>query len=311
MSTIRNINVICNSNLAVPAIHELIRSGRLSCIAMPDHTDDSRAFIESMAKHFGIPFCSLSSKNLKEQMAQWLKDYPCRAVFCLTFPYKIPGEVLNIPPAGFINFHFALLPRYRGASPVFWQIRNREPFGGITVHQMDAGWDTGPILLTHRIPIAPDETFGMHWSRLALDGALAVNEIVSRMNSGAPMQGSRQEQGSYFLKPAYADAKLDWAKQNSTGLLAIIKACNPWNKGAFTFVNGREVRITEASLDDSFYGLPCSAPGTVLLAPDGNSFAICCCDSKFLRPEIIYCDEGFLTPRLFLRTGIQSNSVFQ
>jgi methionyl-tRNA formyltransferase len=310
MSTTQNINVICNSNLAIPALHELIRLGRLQSVAMSQQADESRQYIESMAGHYGIPFLVFSKENLKEQMEQWLKSYPCVAVFCLTFPYKIPEATLAVPPLGFINFHFALLPNYRGASPVFWQIKNREPFGGITVHQMDAGWDTGAILATHRVPIGDHETHGMHWSKIALEGRGAVAGLLSKMDSGMPMQGQVQTGGAYYQKPTYNDVKLDWAKNSSVELLATIKACNPWNKGAFTFVNGREVRIVEATVADSFYGMPCGAPGTVRLAPDGKTFAISCNDSTYIKPEIIYCDEGFITPETFIRMGVSSNSIF-
>jgi len=310
MSKTRNINVICNSNLAIPALHELIRLGRVQSIAMPEKADDSRQYIESMARHYGIPFRLFSKEGLKEQMALWLKSYPCKAVFCLTFPYKIPEAVLTIPPLGFINFHFALLPAYRGASPVFWQIKNREPFGGITVHQMDTGWDTGAILFTKQLPILPEDTHGMHWSKLAGLGGQIIQRVLIDFDNGTPMQGIPQTGGHCYQKPTYNDVKLDWAKNNSMELLATIKACNPWNKGAFTFVNGREVRLIEATVAGSFFDLPCGAPGTVRIAPNGHSFAISCNDSKYIKPEIIYCDEGFLTPQSFIGMGVQSNSLF-
>jgi methionyl-tRNA formyltransferase len=310
MTVNQDINVICNSNLAIPALHELIRCGRLCSIAMPNLSDDSRFYIEGMCSQLSIPFKQLSKEDLKSQIEWWLSEFPCKAVVCMAFPYKIPVSVLTIPELGFINVHFALLPNYRGATPVFWQIKNREPYGGITVHQMDEHWDTGKILFTRKLPIHPDETHGMHWGKLALEGALVVPRLLKLIDPGKPLLGEIQARGRYYPKPTYNDVKLDWQNANSTELLATIKACNPWNKGAFTFLNGKELRIVEASVNDVFHEIPCGAPGSILVAPDRASFAICCKDYKYLKPEIISTDEGFITSLSMLKMGINENNQF-
>ena len=227
MSGIRTINVICNSNLAIPALHELVRLGRVQSIAMPQPADESRGYIEQMARHYAISFRTFTKENLKEEMEQWLKEHPCLAVLCMTFPFKIPASILSIPSMGFINFHFALLPNYRGASPVFWQIKNREPFGGITVHQMDAGWDTGDLILTHQVAIAATDTHGMHWSKLAIEGVTALTKLLALLDAGNALRTEHQLGGAYYQRPAYADVKLDWGKQTASEILATIKACNP------------------------------------------------------------------------------------
>lgn len=310
MTATCDINVICNSNLAIPALHELIRLRRLCSVAMPSVPDDARFYIEGMCNQLSIPFRLFSKENLIGQMESWLNEFPCKAVVCMAFPYKIPVSVLAIPELGFINVHFALLPGYRGATPVFWQIKNREPFGGITVHQMDEHWDTGAILLTRKLPIHTDETYGMHWSKLALEGTLVVAELLQLIDSGKPLTGQAQTQGKYYPKPTYNDVKLNWQNEDSSELLAIVKACNPWNKGAFTFLGGKELRIVEATITGAFYGIPCGTPGSIRIAPDGLSFAVSCKDSNYLKPEIIYTDIGFITPLSMLKLGINQNNQF-
>lgn len=296
--------------LGIPALTALVHLGRVNSIAMPNMPSDARNYTEGMARHFSIPLVLVSKANIEADLIKWLKQYPCQVVVCLTFPFKIPERVLSVPPLGFINVHFAILPNYRGAEPMFWQIKNREAFGGITVHVMDKNWDTGPILMVRKVPINATDTHGVHASKVSVEAAAMVPGLLSIVDKGAPLSGQDQQGGKYFPKPVYADVKLDWAKQSSHQILATIKACNPWNKGAFTFVNGREVRIVEATLSNTFYNQPCGVPGSVLLAPDGMSFAVCCNDKHYIKPEIIYTDEGFFTPQSFIRLGVQSISLF-
>jgi methionyl-tRNA formyltransferase len=273
-------------------------------------SDDSRFYIEGMCTQLSIPFRVFAIKNLREQMETWLNEFPCKVVLSLTFPYKIPKSVLAIPELGFINFHFAMLPEYRGASPVFWQIKNHEPYGGITLHKMDENLDTGAVLTTRKLPIDSDETYGMHWSKLSVEGGLIIPELLKMIDSGKPIPGQTQTGGNYYPKPTYRDVKLDWHKNSSDELLATIKACNPWNKGAFTFLNGKEIRIVEATVSDVFYDGSFGVPGSVQVAPDRLTFAINCIDSKYLKPEIIYTDEGFITPASLLSQGIKQDDKF-
>ena len=72
-------------------------------------------------------------------------------VFVLTFPWKIPEELFNLAPKGFINFHYALFPKYKGADPIFWQIKNNEKEGGLTIHIMNSELDEGPIILHEKL----------------------------------------------------------------------------------------------------------------------------------------------------------------
>jgi len=310
MTPTHDINVICNSNLTIPALHKLIQEGRLQSIGISDISDDSRFYIEGMCTQLSIPFRIFTQKKLKEQMETWLYEFPCKVVVCLTFPYKIPNSVLAIPELGFINFHFAQLPEYRGASPVFWQIKNREPYGGITLHKMDENLDTGPVIITRKLPIDADETYGMHWSKLSVEGGLIIPVLLKLIDSGKPIAGEAQTGGNYYPKPTYKDVKLDWQKNSSDELLATIKACNPWNKGAYTFFKNKEIRIVEATVSNAFYDGSPGVPGSVHIAPDRFNFGINCIDSRFLKPEIIYTDEGFITPSSFLSMGINQKDKF-
>ena len=82
-------------------------------------------------------------------------------LWVMTYPWKIPTSVLDRMEYGVFNFHYARLPQYRGPNPIFWQIRNRESVGGISVYRMDEGWDTGPMAFFEEVPIYPEDNYGL------------------------------------------------------------------------------------------------------------------------------------------------------
>jgi len=308
----KNINILCNSTLAIPILHELIRDGRVQSIAMPENMRDVDAafYISQIATHATIPMRYISKELLQEQLNRWLSEFPCRAVVCLTFPFKIPATVLAIPEMGFINIHFALLPQYRGAQPIFWEIKNREPQGGITIHRMDEQWDKGNILFQHTIKILPHTTYGQHIGNLTRESVHVVPALLKLVDANNIIQGEKQKQGVYRSKPVYKDVKLNWEENDSYTLMATIKACNPWNKGAFCFVNGVEMRIVDAEVAESFYGKHCEKMGSIVLSPDKSHFVICCKDGRFLKPSIFYTEDGFLTASSLFKIGLHSSSLF-
>jgi len=306
----KNLNILCNSTLAIPCLEELIRAGRIQSIGMPETQSDAVFFITQIAKQAFIPVRFFSKGTLQEQLTLWLSEFPCKAVVCMTFPFKIPASVLSIPNIGFVNVHFALLPEYRGAEPIFWEIKNREQYGGITVHMMNEQWDKGNILFLRKIKILSNETHGKHLSNLSRESLHIIPELLTLIDQGNSLKGETQAQGSYKPKPSYNDVKLDWQQDESASLLATIKACNPWNKGAISFLNGYELRIIEAAITASFYGKQCGTPGSILISPNKNHFAICCKDGKFLNPEILYTNEGFHTTSTIINGGLNQNLMF-
>jgi len=306
-----DINVVCNSTVAIPTLHKLFEDGRLQSIGLPENFFDAGNKVFRLASQLSIPLQLLTQNGLKGQLETWLAEYPCRLVLCITFPHKIPASLLMIPQLGFINVHFGLLPEYRGAETVFWQIKNREPFGGITVHQMDEHWDAGAIFFSRKIPIHPEETHGKHLSKLAEESAWMIPDLMKVIDSEQTMPVYAQNSGKYYPKPVYQDVRLLWLSESSADLLATIKACNPWNKGAFTLLNGKELQIVEARRLDSFHGITSGFPGSILISPDCTSFAICCQDERFLMPEILYSDEGFITPLALLKMGLNQTCHFQ
>src|SRR4051812_16406253 len=148
-----NIAVLCNNKMAMPAVQKIAQAGMLCSIATADNDAEVISLFNDMAKTFGLPYYKISRKNNAEQIAQWLRDIQPGAVFVMTFPWRIPMEIFSVPPMGFINFHYGLLPEMRGADPVFESIRQRKQNAGLSIHVMDEGFDTGPLLMKEQFSL--------------------------------------------------------------------------------------------------------------------------------------------------------------
>lgn len=140
----------------------------------------------------------------------------------------LPQAVLDMPRLGCINSHASLLPRWRGAAPIQRAIEAGDSETGVTVMQMEAGLDTGPMLLKSHTPIQASDTGGSLHDRLAELGPPAVLQAIEGLAAGT-LQGEVQDDdlATYAHKLGKADARIDWARPASE-LALMIRAFNPW-----------------------------------------------------------------------------------
>jgi methionyl-tRNA formyltransferase len=161
----------------------------------------------------------------------------------VAFGQILPQAVLDAPARGSINIHGSLLPRYRGAAPIQWAIIRGETETGITTFQMDAGMDTGPVLLTAATPIGPDETAGELFERLAPLGAATILDTLARLDTLTPRP---QDDAAATLAPRLkkGDGALDW-RRPAQELVNLVRGCNPW-PGATTAAPGGTLTLWRA-----------------------------------------------------------------
>jgi len=187
----------------------------------------------------------------------------------VAYGHIIRPEVLAIPRLGMVNVHASLLPRYRGAAPIQHAIRSGETETGITIMQMEAGLDTGPIL--HRVPtpIEPDETAGELWQRLATLGAAALIEALSLIAGGLARPHPQDDAlATYAPKIDRKMARIDWGSDAET-VARQIRAFDPV-PGAWTTLDSSAVKLFGARVadDNPALGDGTRAPGTVLRASE-------------------------------------------
>jgi methionyl-tRNA formyltransferase len=228
--------------------------------------------VKMVALDQGIPIEQPSS--LKEPQAQArLAHYQCDLMVVVAYGLLLPQAVLDIPRLGCWNVHVSLLPRWRGAAPIQRAIEAGDQQTGVSIMQMDAGLDTGPILLQVACDIMPEDTGGSLHERLADLGAQALLQTLQRLAQGALKPMTQPEYGvTYAHKLSKAQAVLDW-RCDAVVLARQVRAYNPWPVSV-SQINRQTVRIWQAQ------ALPESheyAPG-VIVAVQADGIDVACGD---------------------------------
>jgi methionyl-tRNA formyltransferase len=297
------IAILCNDRIALPALDQLLAARLVVAIGMPYGMHETQLLVKRKAIGFGVPVQSFTRKNFDEEITAWLDRYTPDVVLVKTFPFKIPAHAIAKPKYGFINFHYAPLPEWRGSNPLFWMIRNRTPVGGVTVHQMNEEYDAGPVLLQQPVPLSPDTNYGLFFTQLAYAGTYLTGILLNGLQNNT-LQRIEQDnsKAKWYSRPAPSDLCINWSTMDATDIKALVNACNPWNKGAATLFNGWPFGISDATIG-AYNGD--QLPGTILTMDAGNGFTIACRDGKAIKAEIIYCEEGFYRGHRLAEFGLQ------
>ena len=193
----------------------------------------------------------------------------------------LPQQVLDTPRLGCINVHGSILPKWRGAAPIQRAIEAGDSETGITIMQMDAGLDTGPMLSIARCAIGDQDTSGAIYERLANLGGPALLQAIDKLETGSA-QTVAQDDGlsSYASKIDKAEAQIDW----SEAAMAIdrrIRAFNPF-PCAFTSIEEQRIKIWCSTVESSDHA---GQPGQIIRA-DNQGLLICCGQGSLLLTEI-------------------------
>jgi methionyl-tRNA formyltransferase len=199
-------------------------------------------------------------------------------VVIIAYGQIIPQHLIDIPRLGWINLHGSLLPKYRGAAPINWAIVNGESRTGITTMQVDAGLDTGPILLTHEVDISPDETAPQLYARLAEVGAPLMVETLRRLDRGE-ITSQPQQNAQATLAPLLKkeDGRIDW-NLAAPKIYNRIRGLQPW-PGAFTAFRGKTCHIWGKPAQEIVDG----APAAILTR--GHDVLVACGEQTSLHLE--------------------------
>ena len=174
----------------------------------------------------------------------------------------LPPALLKAGPYGAVNIHASLLPRWRGAAPIQRALLAGDTQTGISIMQMDAGLDTGPILAQHRIRIDSDADSGSLHERLAALGAAAIVEALADIEAGRVRAVPQPAEGAtYAPKIDKRETRLDWSKP-AQELERAVRAFRP-APGAFALLGGEAIKIWRSRVESGE-----GAPGTVLRAGD-------------------------------------------
>jgi methionyl-tRNA formyltransferase len=210
-------------------------------------------------------------KIKSESAYDYFKRVAPDVVVIIAYGQIIPARLIEIPRLRWINLHASLLPKYRGAAPINWAIVNGEKRTGLTTMKIDAGLDTGPMLLTHEVSIGADETAPELAARLAEAGAPLMVETLQKMQRGeitpTPQDNSRATLAPPLKKE---DGRIDW-KLAALKIYNRIRGLQPW-PGAFTTFRGKTCQIWGKPLQPVAAG---GMPGIILPTKEDGLLVIC------------------------------------
>ena len=198
----------------------------------------------------------------------------------------LPQELLDIPKYGCVNVHGSLLPEYRGAAPIQWAVLNGDKKTGVTTMFMNAGMDTGDMILKEEVEIGEDETTGELWDRLKTIGENLLIKTVKEIENGTATRTKQPEEGTMAPMLSKEMAKIDWENKTAQEIKNLVRGLNPI-MGAYTFLDGKKIKfwkvqtLTENELLEKFqeleeykYHLNKMQAGTVLFSDDKKGLFI-------------------------------------
>jgi len=301
--------VLCGSRFALPALQQLAFFKQLAVVAIPESCDEMMENTKLVLTGTGIPVIAVSKKIVVKKITEAIKKNNVDTGLMLTFPYKIPSSLYQLPVKGFYNVHPGLLPAYRGPDPVFQQIRNKEKYAGVTIHKVDSDYDTGPVVISEQIKLEPDDTHGILNEKLSYTAAKLTGTLLKLLSFDLAIPSRPQDEAKarYYQKQGNTDVSINWQVMDAATIIALINACNPWNKGAITKLNNKIIRLLEATFIEG-PGIPV-VPGTIT-AIDEKGLTVAALNNQSVCIQIIYIDEGFLLANRLKQFGVLPGARF-
>jgi len=255
---------------SVPVLEALVAAGHdIACVyCQPPRPagrgrKDRPTPVQARAEALGLPVrhpVSLKTPEAQTDFAALDAD----VAVVVAYGLLLPQPILDAPRRGCLNIHASLLPRWRGAAPIHRAIMAGDAETGICIMQMEAGLDTGPVLLRETTPIGPAETTGDLHDRLSVMGARLITQALDRLDHLTPM--AQPEEGvTYAAKIDKAEAAVDWTRP-AEDLSRQIRGLAPF-PGAWTTKDGDRIKLLGAKVDPGQ-----GVPGTVL----DDGFLVAC-----------------------------------
>jgi methionyl-tRNA formyltransferase len=249
--------------------------------------------VKILAEQAGIPIFQPLKLRQPEAVEQ-LRELAPDLIVVVAYGQILPKSVLEIPQHGCINVHASLLPAYRGAAPINQAIIDGKTETGVTTMYMDAGLDTGDMLLKRITPIGPLETAGELHDRLAVLGREAMVDTLQQLCAGT-LQREVQDDSLSCYAPMLKkeDGLIDWSRP-ATQIHNQVRGLDPW-PGAYTWLSGEVLKLAgTAPATDT------GAPGTVL-ASSASGVLIACGKGSLLVQQLQLPGKRRLAAADFLR----------
>lgn len=247
-----NLVFLGTSTFACPALVALAEEHEIRLVVtQPDrpvgrHAELRPPPIKEEAARLGLAVYQPERINIETSIDRLRAAKP-DAIIAAAYGQLLKPSVFTLAPHGTINIHASLLPAYRGAAPVNWAIIRGETTTGVTTFLIDAGMDTGEMLLTRSLEIGPNETASQLEERLARLGAEAVVDTIAGVTDGTLTPRPQPEEGvSLAPRLSRDDGRIDWSS-SAQRIHDLVRGTSPW-PGAWALLEDERVKIHRTSL---------------------------------------------------------------
>ena len=260
-----NLIFLGTPSFAVPSLEALVAAGHrvLAVYTQPDRPKGrggqlAQSPVKETALSLRLPL-NQPERVRRPEVVEELRAFHPDAMVIVGYGQIIPQTIIDIPPLGIINVHGSLLPKYRGAAPIQWAIANGETHTGVTTMRIDAGLDTGDMLLKWETPIGFDETAPELSGRLGRAGAdLILRTLEGLENSSITPQAQDNSQATLAPILKKEDGIIDW-NWPARKIFNRMRGFEPW-PGTYSFFRGKTLHISKARVVEE---TPQGAPGQI------------------------------------------------
>ena len=271
--------IFCGTpQFAVPTLEKLIAENFNVQLVMTN-PDEARGRghkvlpspVKETAQKQGVEVYQPAKLKTPETQA-FLSNRQADAIVVVAYGHIIPPWMIELPRLGCINLHASLLPKYRGAAPINWAVINGERETGVTAMKIDAGMDTGDMLMERREAIRDDDTTESLGQRLSVLGAGLMVETLRKLERGEIVPRPQDSRlATYAPKLKKEDGRIDWSRP-AEELARRVRGLIPW-PGAFTVFRSQTLHIWRATAETA-PGPSQHAPGVLLV--EGGKLAVVC-----------------------------------
>ncbi len=287
------IGIVSNSDLFIPLAYTLAAQQlQVYLFYSPSADVFAGQRVTSFIAQSKLP-CS-EERNKDKDLYKWLHERQLDVCFLLGYGRLIDLDRVR-KGTRLLNIHFGTLPAFRGPLPVFWQLKIGGEKIGLVIHELSRKFDQGAIVWSKEVDNQPQYTsqsVNQLFSQLCVEGAF---HILRLLLSGLPLPALAQTgKPGYQKRPELSDILIHWNRMSAREICNLIRACNPWNRGALTVYRGAELKLLDArEVVPTVAGShPPAAPGTIVYT--GERLEVACADGKTIGVNMLLFQDAFL-----------------
>jgi methionyl-tRNA formyltransferase len=287
------IGIISNSDIIIPLTYTLaVQKLQVYIFFATGGSLDSKSKLVDFSRQLNIPLSFEEEAGIS--LYTWVNREKFDAIFIMGYSSLIDIAQIDktVKPTLF-NIHFGPLPAYKGPSPVFWQLKHGVDKLGMAIHQLTEKFDKGPIVWRKEVPnhdFFCNEAASKYLSSMCAEGVLFILNLIAAKLPILSLTPLSMAIPSYHKRPEGKDVLIDWNKMSAREIRNLVRACNPWNRGAITLFRGQEVKLMDAQMLG-----PSSTKGKAgEIIDDNECLKIQTCDGNALAVSMLYYNDCYI-----------------